>query len=177
MSPIPASPRGAQHGPDHDPLITPRESAVQASPLNRRRIVEAIESQLASKGFRKAADTSGADFILSFTVGARERIDVQSYPVRYRGYWGWGGAYVGYEANVSTYREGTLAIDIFDARSRAARSSWPPTESNREALPLLQLWRRHAHPLTGSFFYPTSGRTAEGVPGLIAPQSGIWPSE
>lgn len=100
-----------------DPLITPRDSGVQVSPLNRRRIVEAIESQLASKGFRKAADTSGADFILSFTVGARERIDVQSYPVRYHGYWGWGRAYVGYEADVSTYRQGTLAIDVFDASS------------------------------------------------------------
>lgn len=100
-----------------DPLITPQDSGVQVSPLNRRRIVEAIESQLVAKGFSKAADSSGADFVLSFTVGARDRINVQSYPVRYRGYWGWGGAYLGRESDVSTYREGTLAIDVFDARS------------------------------------------------------------
>jgi hypothetical protein len=100
-----------------DPLITPRGAAEQVSPLNRRRIVEAIESQLAGKGFRKAADAASADFVLSFTVGARDRIDVQSYPVRYHGYWGWGGTYLGYDADVSTYREGTLAIDIFDAHS------------------------------------------------------------
>ncbi|HEU4590180.1 MAG TPA: DUF4136 domain-containing protein [Steroidobacteraceae bacterium] len=100
-----------------DPLITPQGSAEHVSPLNRRRIVEAIESQLTAKGFSKAADASSADFILSFTVGARDRIDVQSYPVRYRGYWGWGTTYVGDNANVSTYREGTLAIDVFDGRS------------------------------------------------------------
>ncbi|HET9863351.1 MAG TPA: DUF4136 domain-containing protein [Steroidobacteraceae bacterium] len=100
-----------------DPLITPRGSAEQVSPLNRRRIVEAIESQLAGKGFHKADDPSGADFVLSFTVGARDRIDAQSYPVRFRGYWGWGGTYLGHDADVRTYREGTLAIDVFDARS------------------------------------------------------------
>ncbi len=100
-----------------DPLIAPADSTVNVSPLNRRRIVEAIESQLTAKGFRKASDDSVADFVLSYTVGARDRIDVQSYPVRYRGIWGWGRGYVGYDADVSTYREGTLSIDIFDARS------------------------------------------------------------
>jgi hypothetical protein len=100
-----------------DPLITPEGSAERVSPLNRRRIVEAIESELIRKGFRKEADASAADFVLSYTVGARDRISVQSYPVRYRGYWGWGGTYVGHDASVSTYREGTLAIDIFDTHS------------------------------------------------------------
>jgi hypothetical protein len=55
--------------------------------------------------------------VLSYTVGARDRIDVQSYPVRFRSAWGWGWTYVGREADVSTYREGTLAIDIFDGRT------------------------------------------------------------
>jgi hypothetical protein len=100
-----------------DPLIAPAGSAERVSPLNRRRIVEAIESQLAAKGFRKSADAASADFVLSYTVGARDRIDVQSYPVRFRSAWGWGWTYVGREADVSTYREGTLAIDVFDGRT------------------------------------------------------------
>jgi hypothetical protein len=102
---------------DADPLIAPAGEGQRVSPLNRRRIVEAIESQLAAKGFRRVADAPDADFVLSYTVGARDRIDVQSYPVRFRGAWNWGWGYVGRDADVSTYREGTLAIDVFDART------------------------------------------------------------
>jgi hypothetical protein len=100
-----------------DPLIAPAGSTERVSPLNRRRIVEAIESQLAAQGFRKVSDEASADFIVSYTVGSRDRIDVQSYPVRFRGAWGWGWTYVGRDADVSTYREGTLAIDVFDGRT------------------------------------------------------------
>jgi hypothetical protein len=100
-----------------DPLIAPPDADVRVSPLNRRRIVEAIETQLAEKGFRKAPDADSADFVVSYTVGARDRINVQSYPVRFRSAWGWGWTYIGTDADVSTYREGTLSIDVFDGRS------------------------------------------------------------
>jgi hypothetical protein len=65
---------------DADPLIAPVGTTSQISPLNRRRIVEAIEGQL------------GAN-------------------------WHWGRTYFGDEVDVDTYREGTLAIDVFDGKS------------------------------------------------------------
>lgn len=101
-----------------DPLIVPRGGDVQVSALNRRRIVEAIESELSAKGFTKAAARDSATFTVAYTVGARDRIDVASYPDMYRRPWRWGGPYYGSNVDVDAYTEGTLAIDIFDGNSR-----------------------------------------------------------
>jgi hypothetical protein len=100
------------------PMIAPTEDVARVSPLNRRRIEEAIESQFASKGFQKSSDRSAADFVVSYTVGARDRIDAHSYPVPYRGPWLWGWSHYGRDVDVTTYREGTLAVDVFDGRTR-----------------------------------------------------------
>lgn len=98
------------------PIAAPGEQT-RLSPLNRRRIVEAIEAELGAKGFQKVADATAADFVLSYTVGARDRIDAQSYPDIYRGPWRWDRPYFGRSVDVTVYREGTLAIDIFDGAS------------------------------------------------------------
>jgi hypothetical protein len=47
-----------------------------------------------------------------------DRLDIQAYPVAYRGYWHWGHSYFGDAVDVDTYREGTLAIDVFDGKAR-----------------------------------------------------------
>lgn len=99
---------------DDEPMIAPPGEADRVSALNRRRIVDAIESELASKGFQKIADRAAADFVVAYTVGARDRIDVQSYPTPYRGVWQWGWPYFGRDVDMRVYTEGTLAIDIFD---------------------------------------------------------------
>lgn len=103
---------------DDDPMVAPSGSDVRVSPLNRRRIVEAIEKELRAKGFELTHDRAAADFVVAYTVGARDRIDADSYPVPYRGRWRWGGPYFGSDVDVDTYTEGTLAIDIFDGKSR-----------------------------------------------------------
>jgi hypothetical protein len=92
-----------------------REHAGIASALVVRRAHEAIDWELQRKGFQPALDPATADFIVDFTIGIRDRIDVQSYPVAYRGPWLWGNWYYGKQLDVRQYREGTLAIDIFDA--------------------------------------------------------------
>lgn len=99
-----------------DPLIRPSRDASPVSPLTARLIREAIERELSSKGFNRVADGSSADFVVAFTVGARDRIDADSYPEPYRGnwLWRWEGRYV----DLRTYREGTLSIDVFDGKSR-----------------------------------------------------------
>lgn len=95
-----------------DPLIRPSSAEPSVSALTVRRIREAVEAELASKGYRAVAAGSEADFVVAFTVGTRDRIDAQSYPAPYRGPWLW--HWYGQETDLRVYREGTLAIDIFD---------------------------------------------------------------
>ena len=100
-----------------EPLIAPVGQVTQVSPLNRHRIVTAIEENLGAKGFVKASERGKADFVVSYTVGARDRIDVQSYPEPYAGTWRWGWPYFGHDVDVRMYTEGTLSIDMFDGTS------------------------------------------------------------
>ena len=101
----------------HSFAFMPREHYGTRNPLVVRRAHDAIEAELTARGFAPAADGAGADFIVDFTIGAQERIDVNSYPAAYRGPWHWGWPYFGEEVSVRKYREGTLAIDVFDART------------------------------------------------------------
>ena len=120
-------------------------SVQSPNPLLEPRIMSAVESELAGKGFSKVDAPKDADFVLSFTVGSREKIRVDSYPsmsVGYaRGYpahWGWGAAYhcCATDTQVRQYTKGILAIDVFDVKDR--RPVWHGaaqktiTESDRE---------------------------------------------
>lgn len=91
------------------------------SPLLESRIMQAIEDGMSVRGYSKAANAESADFTLSFTVGSRQEIKVDSYPAAYGGYgyprgWGWGGPYygMGTETTVRQYQKGMLALDVFD---------------------------------------------------------------
>jgi hypothetical protein len=99
-----------------DPLIRPQGEQMQISALTVRLIREAIEGELAAKGYRMVGVAADADFVVAFTVGARDRLSTESYPAPYRGPWSWG--WEGRYLDVQTYREGTLSIDIFDGESR-----------------------------------------------------------
>jgi hypothetical protein len=100
-----------------DPLIQSSASPTSISPLNSRRIRDAVESALQAKGYTLNPDRTAADFVVAFTVGARDRLDATSYPAPF--YWGgyWGHAYFGSAVEVRSYREGQLSIDIFDGKS------------------------------------------------------------
>jgi hypothetical protein len=97
------------------------------NPLLEPKIMRAIEEGLATKGYTLTDDPEVADFVVSFTVGSREEIRVDSYPSTYAGYgYGgyprWGGAYYGYGVGMSTNTQvrqttkGMLAMDIFDVK-------------------------------------------------------------
>jgi hypothetical protein len=102
------------------------------SPLLEPRITSAVEDALGAKGYEYITDHEKADFALSFTVGSRDEIKVDSYPSMSAGYygrgypagWGWGGAYygIGTETTVRQYTKGMLAIDVFDVK--AHRPVW-----------------------------------------------------
>jgi hypothetical protein len=97
------------------------------NPLLQPRIMNAVEVALGDKGYRLVNDAEKADFALSFTVGSREKIRVDSYPTMsmgyatgYPGHWGWGAAYhcCASDTQVREYTTGILAIDIFDVKER-----------------------------------------------------------
>lgn len=97
------------------------------SPLLEGKLVNITDDAMQAKGFTKIENAESADFAIGFTVGARDKIKVNSYPEPYRPYYGgygrggaWGGSYYGggygggSNVDVQQYTEGTLAIDIYD---------------------------------------------------------------
>jgi hypothetical protein len=99
-----------------DPLIKLAGSPQEVSALTVRRIREAVESELAAKHYRKVDAAASADFVVAITVGTRDRLKAESYPVPYRGPWTWEWREGG--VDMHTYTEGTLSIDIFDGASK-----------------------------------------------------------
>ncbi|MCB1662681.1 MAG: DUF4136 domain-containing protein [Pseudomonadales bacterium] len=99
-----------------NPLILGVGESSSVSPLTLRKISEAIKNELIVKGFVFTENQHAADFVLSFTVGTREKINASSYPSPYSGAWGWHY----YETDVvhRTYTEGTLSVDIFDGKTK-----------------------------------------------------------
>ncbi len=98
-------------------------TSVPPSPLLEPRIMSSLERALVAKGYRFVKQPIDADFVVSFTVGARDEIRVDSYPAMGGGYYrrgGWGGAYYGYgtETRVRQYTKGVLAVDIFSVQQR-----------------------------------------------------------
>ncbi len=109
-----------------------------SNPLVVQRAHDAIQAALTAKGYRLVSDPADADFVVDFTIGARERTDLYSYPAPYGGpwvwagpYW-WGAPYWGSEVNVHRYREGTISVDIFDGRThRPVWHGWARKELTR----------------------------------------------
>lgn len=102
---------------------------VDINPVMKERVDDSIEQAFIAKGYQLITDPEKADFAISYTVGSREKIKVNSYPATYntgfgwgRGYYGRGGYYggmsMGTETSVKQYTEGKLAIDVFDVKSR-----------------------------------------------------------
>jgi hypothetical protein len=112
-----------------------RQHPTISNPLNIRRVQDAVNAELEAKGLRLATDLSQADLAVDFTLSSAERTEVTSYPVEYRGGWLWGEGYFGSAVDVRQYREGTLSIDLFDARShQPVWHGWAKKPLSREDL-------------------------------------------
>lgn len=102
------------------------QSVGAVNPLLEPRIMSALENALVAKNYRFVTEAAAADFVVSFSVGSREEIRVDSYPTMSMGYGAgypgrWGGAYYGYntmDTSVRQYTKGMLAVDIFDVNDR-----------------------------------------------------------
>jgi len=132
--------RSERFGGLHSFTIMQREHRGTRNPLVATRAEDAIRNELTAKGYVLASDPSAADFTVDFTIGSRERTDITSYPAPYGGLgWGWGrpgwwgGGYWGDSVDVREYREGTLSIDVFDAKShRPVWHGWAKKELSRK---------------------------------------------
>lgn len=94
---------------------------VEISDLDKKRILRAIERELKAKGM---VLSDNPDLLVNIFTKSREKIDVynNSYYGWYPWYYGYGGYYgpgygFGY-TNVSSSTEGTLFIDLIDARKK-----------------------------------------------------------
>ena len=110
------------------------EGVTGTSPLLESRLMQVTENVVSSRGLRRVADPEDADIAIAFTLGSREKIQVNNYPEPYRRYyggWGWGGAYYSgaSQVDVRQYTEGVLAIDIYDVSMR--KPVWHGTATKR----------------------------------------------
>ena len=99
------------------------------NPVMKIRLDEAVENSFIAKGYTLIDSAEDADFAVSYTVGNRDKIKVNSYPATYNNSFGWGRGYycsrgyygggmsMGTETRVINYTEGKLAIDVYDVKS------------------------------------------------------------
>ncbi len=94
-------------------------------------IMDAIRASLEAKGFEIVERDASPDFVVSFTVGSREKVRPVGYPSMKPdpgGRWSWGTEYHGGEEGAK-YTQGVLAIDIFDADEK--RPVWHAVTGKR----------------------------------------------
>ena len=124
------------------PMIAESEYNIPA--IAEKELTDAFKDSLTNKGYTFTDNESDADFAVSFTVGARDKIKVDSYPVRYyENYqsWTWGQGYyypVTRERSINTgftddklsvYQSGSLAVDIYDVKKK--RPVWHANGNKR----------------------------------------------
>ncbi|MBC6982138.1 DUF4136 domain-containing protein [Caulobacter sp. 17J80-11] len=123
-----------------------------APPLTWQRVSDAINRTLQARGFTRS-DTP--DFAVGFTLGKRDRIETWNYGPYY-GAWGQsGGGWWNAQTHVRTITEGTLTIDVFDAKTR--RPVWSGTATQRLSGPVSQAEIDAAVTSVLAKFPPTSG--------------------
>ena len=96
------------------------KAAQQRNMLLDKRLKAAVETQLRAKGF--VEDTENPDILLAYYTGVDDKVDVSSYGYSYPSYYGgWGhygyGGYGGGGVDVYHYKEGTVIVDLIDART------------------------------------------------------------
>lgn len=92
------------------------ENELAGNDLVARRIQQAVESQLAARGFRET-DEETPVFYIAYHASTQERTEletVDNWGYRYpRSYWDSWGA----EVRTRTYEEGTLVLDVINGTS------------------------------------------------------------
>lgn len=87
------------------------------NPLNRERIMNAVNAQLQAKGLRLV--TSGADLGVSANTATKQQQTLQSFYDDFPG-WGW-RRWGPVTTTVETYTVGTLVVDLFDTKTKQVK--------------------------------------------------------
>ena len=87
----------------------------EISDLDKKRILRSIDQVMSSKGFSKSENP---DMIVSIFTKERERVDVYNNNWGWGWGWGWNPWWGMNMSSVSVTPEGTLFIDIIDAKSK-----------------------------------------------------------
>jgi len=90
---------------------------VEISDLDKKRILNSIDEVLTAKGFTKSETP---DLLINFFTKEREQVDVNQYYMGWGYGWGYGWSpyYWGGNTYVSSFVEGTLFIDLIDAKKK-----------------------------------------------------------
>jgi len=90
---------------------------VEISDLDKKRILRAIDESMALKGFTKS---NNPDVLINLFTKEREQVNVNQFNVGWGYGWGfgWNPWMMNNRATVSSYTEGTLTIDIIDAKKK-----------------------------------------------------------
>lgn len=86
----------------------------EISDLDKRRILRAIDREMSTKGMQKSETP---DVMISFFTKAKERVDVYQNHYGWGHPWGWGWGHPWGGTSVSRSTEGTLYIDVIDAKT------------------------------------------------------------
>jgi len=88
-----------------------KDSKLETVPLVKKRVLDAITSEMEAKGFTKE-DSVKADLTIFAMANTAEKMNVNTYGYGY-GY-GWGPYPYGRNIDVSYYTQGSLIIDFVD---------------------------------------------------------------
>jgi len=88
-----------------------KDNKLETVPLVKKRVLDAITSEMKAKGFTKS-DSIKADLTIFAMAHTAEKINVNNYGYSY-GY-GWGPYPYGRNIDVSYYTQGSLIIDFVD---------------------------------------------------------------
>ena len=115
-----------------------KNSKLETVPLVKKRVLDAIESQLLSIGFLET-DSAKANLTIFAMANTADKMNVSSYGYGY-GY-GWGPYPYGRNIDVSYYTEASLIIDFVDSKKKqlvwrgigtsVAKSSGTPEERDQ----------------------------------------------
>lgn len=91
---------------------------VEISDLDKRRILNAIDAEMTDKGFTKSEKP---DILINIFTKSRQQVDVNQFNAGWGYGWGWGWnpwMWGGNNTSVTTTTEGTLYIDLVDAKKK-----------------------------------------------------------
>ena len=106
-------------------------------------VKQAVDSQMAAKGFTKVADGSKADLLLGFQLAIDRERQVNGFADGWGGWGPWGGGLNSFSATTSTINIGTFVLGMYDPVARklvwigAAQHAIEPSkkqEKNQERL-------------------------------------------